>query len=325
MMAASLPAAHEWDLWSTRARLVVTEPSTLTAALRLAIAHLTEVDLVASRFRADSEILTLEPDEDGSTAVSPLLADLLRAALTVARQTDGAVDLTVGGTLVDLGYDRDIRLLAQPGRPRAVVGAVRPVPGWRSVRLDGDRLHLPAGLQLDLGATAKAYAADHVAALVAHRLDTGVLVSLGGDIATAGPSPRGGWQIRVQDTDADRAALVAIPGGSAMATSSTVRRTWRRNGETHDLHHIVDPVRARPAAAGLAQRHRGRRHLRAGERRLDGDPGQRTGRARLAGAPGPARSPRRPGRGRPPGRRLAGRRRGLSGQRAQRMDGRDHG
>ena len=43
------------------------------------------------------------------------------------------------------------------------------------------------------------------------------------------------------------AAQVVLPDGAAVATSSTVRRTWRR-GADH-THHIVDPRTSRPAAS----------------------------------------------------------------------------
>lgn len=90
-----------------------------------------------------------------------------------------------------------------------------------------------------LGATAKAVAADNCARRVYTATGSGVLVNLGGDIATAGPSPDGGWQVLVQDDDADPGSLVALPAGSALATSSTVRRRWRRGDDL--CHHIVDP------------------------------------------------------------------------------------
>ena len=235
-------AAREWDLWSTRARLVVTDPAALDRALLLVDDLLADVEAAASRFRPGSEVSVLRPGPDGTVLVSPVLADLLVEALGAAERTDGAVDPTIGAALSALGYDRDIRLVE--GGP-GLVALVRPVPGWRTLRLAGRRLTLPEGLELDLGATAKAVAADRAAALVAERLGTGVLVSLGGDIATAGPAPEGGWQVRVQDTETDPAARVSLPAGSALATSSTVRRTWIRGTET--LHHIIDPVTGRPA------------------------------------------------------------------------------
>ena len=237
-------AAYEWDLWSTRARLVVTDPDALDDARRLVEGKLGEVELASSRFRDDSEIRRLVGGADGSCEVSPMLADLLAEALDAAQISGGAVDPTVGATLSDLGYDRDIRLVEQG---TTLVAVVRPVPGWKRVHLAGRRLTMPAGLELDLGATAKAAAADRSAALVADRLGVGVLVALGGDIATAGPAPVGGWQIRVQDTDADPATHISLPAGGAVATSSTVRRTWRRGGET--IHHIIDPATGRSAEA----------------------------------------------------------------------------
>jgi len=235
-------AARDWELWSTRARLVVTDAGALEPSLVLVGDLLAEVEAAASRFRADSEVRTLRPSADGTVQVSPMLADLLVEALTAAEQTDGAVDPTIGATLSALGYDRDIRLVESG---TGLVALVRPVPGWRTLHLSGRRLRMPEGVELDLGATAKAVAADRAAALVAERLGVGVLISLGGDIATAGPAPAGGWQVRVQDTDDDQPAQVSLPAGTALATSSTVRRTWRRGNET--LHHIVDPATGRPS------------------------------------------------------------------------------
>ena len=120
------------------------------------------------------------------------------------------------------------------------------VPGWRAVHLYGDKLELPHGIQLDLGATAKARAADLTARRAAETVGVGVLVELGGDVATAGTAPDGGWQVLVRDTDDDPAAQVTLQAGWAVATSSTVRRAWRRGGVR--LHHIVDPRTAAPAA-----------------------------------------------------------------------------
>jgi thiamine biosynthesis lipoprotein len=104
---------------------------------------------------------------------------------------------------------------------------------------------MPPGVVLDLGATAKAAAADLLATRIHEQLGAGVLVSLGGDIATAGRAPAGGWQVLVQDGDHDPVSHVALPAGGALATSSTARRTWERDGRT--LHHILDPATGLPA------------------------------------------------------------------------------
>jgi len=171
-------------------------------------------------------------------------------ALRAARLTDGDVDPTVGAAMSAAGYDRDFDQI-EPNGPSLRL-TVRQVPGWREVRLDGRSLTLPAGVQLDLGATAKAWAADRSAARITHQLGCDVLVSLGGDIAVAGPPPADGWRIRVQDvtgppgeTPEGPHALIAIRDGG-LATSSTAARRWQRGGDV--LHHILDPRTGLPAA-----------------------------------------------------------------------------
>lgn len=236
-------ASTSWPLWSTTARLVVTDETCLLPAHDLVRDYLDRVELAASRFREDSEIVRLAPDRSGLVHVSDVLADLLREALKAADRTGGRVDPTVGTAMRRIGYDRDIDLVVRDGAP--VSAAVRPVPGWRRLALSENWLSIPRGVELDLGATAKAVAADRCAALVAETLGTGVLMSLGGDIATAGPAPEGGWWVLVQDRPEDAEEHVTLGAGDALATSSTVTRSWRRGSRR--LHHVVDPATGLPA------------------------------------------------------------------------------
>ncbi|WP_261569128.1 FAD:protein FMN transferase [Frankia gtarii] len=238
-------ASATWPVWSTTAQVVVTDPSRLDAARQLVAGQLAAVDEVASRFRADAEIVRLDAAAGTSQQVSPLLAELIEVALAAARRSGGDVDPTVGGALADLGYDRDIALLPPDGPPARVVR--RAAPGWQRIRLTGRMLTLPADVGLDLGATAKAHTADRCAALVAERLGTGVLVSLGGDIATAGPAPQGGWRVRVLDQPGEPECTIELPAGLAVATSSTLGRRWRRGNRL--LHHVLDPRTCQPAPA----------------------------------------------------------------------------
>jgi FAD:protein FMN transferase len=230
---------YRFSVWSTEASVVVTDPAVLDDVVEVVHAGLDEVDRACSRFRADSELSRLTP---ARSTLSPLLADLVGTALDAAEASGGIVDATVGATVAGLGYDRSFELMPQDGGPVRLVAGV---PGWRRVRLYGDRLELPPGVVLDLGATAKARAADLLARRGAETARVGVLVELGGDIATAGPAPGEGWQVLVHDTDDDPPCQVTLAAGCAIATSSTMRRTWRRGGAR--IHHIVDPRTAAPA------------------------------------------------------------------------------
>ena len=244
--ATDADASASWRALGTLVQLVVTDPSALPEARQVLESDLAEVDAACSRFRPDSEIRALK---GGRQAISPLLAEAIGVALRAARLTDGDVDPTVGAAMSAVGYDRDFEHIIPNGPPLALT--VRTVPGWREVHLDGRSLTMPAGVQLDLGATAKAWAADRSAARIATSTGSGVLVSLGGDIAVAGPAPDSGWRIRVQDVTGapgDRPAgpyaQIAIRDGG-LATSSTAARRWQRGGDV--LHHILDPRTGLPA------------------------------------------------------------------------------
>jgi len=245
-VSTATTATEDWDLWSTTARLVVTDPAALAEARRIADAVLERVELASSRFRPDSEILTKAPLFPVGALVSDTLAELMRLALAAAAETDGDVDPTLGNALGAIGYDHDIRLILDDGVPVRAIASPR--PGWASVRLVGNRLTVPAHLGIDLGATVKAAAADLVAEQITAELGCGVLVSLGGDIASAGPGPAGGWQVLVQDAPLDPSAHVTLAAGLALATSSTQKRRWTKAGRPQ--HHILDPASGLPAEPG---------------------------------------------------------------------------
>jgi thiamine biosynthesis lipoprotein len=236
-----MSASRDWELWSCSCRLVVRDEGTLAEAAAIVDVELARIETACSRFRPDSELMGLARAEDGSAQISPLLAELLGAAIDAARASDGAVDPTLGSVLAGLGYDRDIALVRQ-GHAR--VRVVPPAPGWRSLHLEGNRLVMPPRTQLDLGATAKALAADRCARLVHRLLGTDVLVALGGDIATAGDGDEG-WQVTVQDLPHDAPHRITLAPGAGVATSSTAHRTWRQGSESR--HHLVDPATGRPA------------------------------------------------------------------------------
>jgi thiamine biosynthesis lipoprotein len=239
-------AGVEWSVWTTTARLVVTDPAVLEAARSLMTDRLSAVGQAASRFLPDSEVSRLARARSvEERTISPVLADLLAAALAAAESTDGAVDPTVGAVLAGLGYDRDLAEVS----PATVAAAGRRPPGrrptWRDVHLTDRRLTMPPGVLLDLGATAKARTADSCAVEIAERFGCGVLVSLGGDLRTAGAVPPGGWQVLVQDGNGEPASTIALHGPGAVASSSTLRRVWR--SDSGQRHHIVDPRTGRSA------------------------------------------------------------------------------
>ena len=211
---------------------------------------LDRVDRTYSRFRPDSELAILNSRAGADMPMSPLLAAALAAAIRAARLSDGLVDPTVGRAMRLVGYDDDFSRVV--GRRELLDLRLEPVPGWQTVVLDpvGRTVRTSSGVELDLGSSGKAFAADLAAGAAHEASGAGVLVSLGGDIATAGEPPGGGWRVLVTDDsesppDAD-GEVIAVHGG-ALATSSTTVRRWTRGGV--GLHHLIDPRTGLPAVS----------------------------------------------------------------------------
>jgi thiamine biosynthesis lipoprotein ApbE len=210
---------------------------------------LARVDATYSRFRPDSELVALNARAGQTIELSPLLAQAIEAAIRAARQTDGLCDPTIGRALLRIGYDADFAAVAAGTAPIEL--RMERVAGWQTLRFDpaARTLRVPTGVELDLGSTGKALAADLAAAAALQAMGRGgVLVGIGGDLAIAGEAPTDGWPILATDDSATAPArdgeVIAVRDG-AVATSSTTVRTWRRASVV--VHHLIDPRTGLPA------------------------------------------------------------------------------
>ena len=272
-MSAPATAAVSWPALGSTARLAVSDRRALPAARAAVERELAAFELACSRFRDDSELTAVNAADGAPVEVSRTFAHAVAVALRVARATDGLVDPTLGAALRRAGYDRDFELVAggeaAGGAAASDAGAGSEARGaaagdaaapdepfaWRRIEVDEllGVVRLPAGVELDLGASAKALAADHAARAAQLRTGAGVLVALGGDIAVAGDPPDGGWSVRVRDDHRDDAVEAGDAGGGetiairagGLATSGTTVRRWIADGELR--HHLIDPRTQRPA------------------------------------------------------------------------------
>jgi thiamine biosynthesis lipoprotein len=211
-------------------------------------------DACCSRFREDSELSAVNHAAGVAVPVSPLMIEATLAGVRAARLTGGDVDPALGAALVAAGYDRDFGL-GLDGRGEGPTRAFVAIGGWRAIRVDpsAGTVTVPRGVQLDLGATAKALACDHAAAAARAAAGCGALVGLGGDLSAAGPAPADGWPVRATD---DHQADLSAPGqwitirSGGLATSSTTARRWRR-ADGVSAHHLLDPATGLPADGGV--------------------------------------------------------------------------
>jgi FAD:protein FMN transferase len=234
----------------TSAVVAVRDRRKLSPAATLLADELALIDATCSRFRADSELARVNAQSGSRVPISALLAKLMRVALRAADATNGLVDPTLGSQLRAAGYDRSFELVRKRGS--WAVGRVEPPKvSWLDVELDDEQrtLFVPGGTELDLGATAKSWAADLAARLIAAQIEEPVLVALGGDVAVAGPPTASvRWPVRIADDheaplDGEGPVVEITAGG--LATSGTAVRRWATDhGEAH---HLLDPRTGRPA------------------------------------------------------------------------------
>ena len=249
-------APRRWSVWGTYVFLATSDPTVMEDAQALAQEVLADVDRTCSRFRGDSDLAVANARPGRWTRVDPLLVAAVGVAVEAARETDGLVDPLLGRTLAWLGYDADLdvvrRRRGRPSTPPATVPTPPPTArpeAWREIGLDPEgAVRVPQGCSLDLGATAKAWASDLVAAATVDRFGCHVIVSLGGDIRIDGPesSTAHGWPVAVTERpDGDDPELVWLDGGG-LATSSTAVRRWS-DGDT-ERHHLLDPRTGLPTS-----------------------------------------------------------------------------
>ncbi len=234
--------ARSFRAIGTTATVVVQEPDQADVAECALDRVLNEIDRACSRFREDSELALVHAEAGRTVQVSGLLFQALEVACSVAARTGGAVDPTIGNAICALGYDADLAQVQ--ACPPLSHGALGVVPGYLHVQLDPRTrsVRIPRGVRLDLGSSAKALAADLAATRIADEVDGGVLVSLGGDVAVAGPPPREGWAVGIaheSSTPAEQVDQVVAIKQGGLASSAVGARTWKSGDR--EMHHIVDP------------------------------------------------------------------------------------
>lgn len=233
-----------WSAMGTtcRAWLVGPEAELGTRQARAVVAHL---EARWSRFVPGSDVSRLNSAAGRPVPVAPETLAIVGDAIAWWRATGGLFDPTVLGALVAAGYDRDRATGHGPIR------RAEPAPGCGGIQVDPERgtVQVPSGVGIDLGGIGKGRAVDIVAD---HLRDfPGGLIDLGGDLRVWGtpPDDGAGWPIAIEDLrDETTVALLGL-AEAAVATSSTLRRSWRDGARS--AHHLIDPRSGRPTQGEL--------------------------------------------------------------------------
>lgn len=209
-----------------------------------------ELDALLSRTRAESEISQLNAGAGSAvpTQLSEDVADLLKKALELSDRTEGAFDPAIAPVMDAWGFTKDEKRV--PGEQELM--DLLPLVNADALELTDHGAYLPkAGMAVDLGAIAKGYAGDQLAALLAGRGVTSALVALGGNITAMGLKPDGSsWRVAVRDPKSQENYICVLSlSDKTASTSGGYERYFEQNGVIY--HHIIDPQTGYPARSGL--------------------------------------------------------------------------
>lgn len=202
------------------------------------------MDQLCSIGIADSEISKLNTNK--TLEVSEDTLNMIRKALLVSEDTDGAFDMTVYPLMELWGFTTQ-----QYQKPlQQQIDAVLETVGSDRVTVEEDTVFLEQETQIDLGGIAKGYTGDLVIeALQAAGIEKAV-ISLGGNVITLGTKDGELWQIAIQDPNDETDYLgVLATSGESVVTSGGYERYFEEDGQIY--HHILDPATGYPADSGL--------------------------------------------------------------------------
>jgi FAD:protein FMN transferase len=254
---ASLKGLTMGTSWT--ATLVVPASADPPALRAVVQAALDRVDGQMSTYKPDSSLSRFNRAPPGSWQVlEPEFFTVLAHALSVARESDGAYDPTVG-PLVDLwGFGPPQPPAGPPST--SSIDAARARVGWQRLRVDAvtRRALQPGGVALDLSAVAKGFGVDEAGRALERAGVSGYLVEVGGELRARGRKVDGSsWRVGVERPDVAAGAAGAGDVGASLrlddrsiATSGDYRH-FRESVDGRQSHHI-DPATGRPVKGDLA-------------------------------------------------------------------------
>jgi thiamine biosynthesis lipoprotein len=206
-----------------------------SAALDRAFGWFHEIEQRCTRFNPASELMQLSAHVGEPVNASEILFEAVRFALTVAEETNGAFDPTVGHRMEARGFNREHRT----GETVQTDGAFAHDTSYKDVHADpaNKTITLLRPLTLDLGAVAKGLAVDMAARELAPFRH--FAIDAGGDLFLSGLNSKGEpWSVGIRHPRKDRELIDCLRVSDlAVCTSGDYERRTSRTDE----HHLLDP------------------------------------------------------------------------------------
>jgi thiamine biosynthesis lipoprotein len=214
--------------------------------------RLREIENAMSAGLADSDLGRINAAAGlEAVAAGPDTIGTLKRAVYFAELTGGAFDPTVGPLVKLWGIGSGNERI--PGEDE--IAAALSLVNWRDILIDEEAgtvfLRRP-GMELDLGAIAKGYAADEAARIAAGAGIERALIDLGGNILVYGAKKDGSpWRVGIQNPLGGRGAYIGVAEvrDKTLVTSGVYERFFESGGRRY--HHILSTRTGYPVDSGL--------------------------------------------------------------------------
>jgi thiamine biosynthesis lipoprotein len=169
--------------------------------------------------------------------------DVVALALQIAKDTDGAFDITVEPLIELWGFYGDSPRLPAPEEIQNCLNQV----GYSNLILSENELQKKkADVRIDLGAIAKGYAIGQAAKVLRDHGVTSALIDAGGDVYALGKKAGELWKVGIRKPRGDEILGYLEVQDLAVMGSGDYERFFERDGKRY--HHIFDPKTGYPAA-----------------------------------------------------------------------------
>ncbi len=221
-------------------------------AIQAARQEIEGLDKLLSRTDPDSQISALNSHAGDGLQVSldAEVANLLSFAKSVSQLLPGCFDVTIAPVMDAWGFTTQERHIPSADTLSAAMALVDSNGLIVDEQASSARLER-AGMEVDLGAVAKGFAAGQADAVLRQQGVTSALLDLGGNVTVIGAKPDGtAWQVAVKDPQNTSEALCVLSlEDQTASTSGGYERYFEENGQIY--HHIIDPKTGYPADSGL--------------------------------------------------------------------------
>lgn len=209
------------------------------AAVQAVMLEMERINQLMSPYIKTSELSQLN-DNAATRAiiVSEELFSLIALSVELAKETDGAFDIT----FASVGYLYNYREGEKPLQSQ--IDALLPAVDYRHIRLDSDANSIyfaQPNVKIDLGGIGKGHAVDNSIELLRQLGIKHALVTAGGDTKLLGDRRGKPWMVGIRDPRIkDKQAVVLPLVDTALSTSGDYERYFEEGGTRY--HHILSPT-----------------------------------------------------------------------------------